>query len=195
MASTTPPPPKKSSGGPLILGAAILLLGVGVMYLVKRSSAPEPPPANTAPIAATTPEAPVFDAPPPPPPPPPEPSASADAGTEPKPIRRSGPAGCAGPCEGAEPPGLQGQLAAKAALARGCYERALRQNPTLQGRMRVNVRVGSNGSVCSANITQNELGDAGVASCVSQIFRSATFAAPQGGCVDAAVPLRFAPKG
>jgi hypothetical protein len=193
MASTTPPPPKKSSGGPLILGAAILLLGVGVMYLVKRSGAPEPAPS--ARVAATTAEAPVFDAPPPPPPPPPEPIASADAGTDVKPTRRSGPTGCAGPCEGAEPPGLQGQLAAKAALARGCYERALRQNPTLQGRMRVSLRVAPNGSVCNANVTQNELGDAGVASCVSQIFRSATFAAPQGGCVEAAVPLRFAPKG
>jgi hypothetical protein len=195
MASTTPPPPKKSSGGPLILGAALLLLGVGVMYLVKRSGAPEPAPVESAPVAATTSEEPVSDAPPPPPPPPPEPIASADAGTEVKPTRRSGPAGCAGPCEGAEPAGLQGQLAAKAGLARGCYERALRQNPTLQGRMRVTVRVAPNGSVCNANVTQNELGDAGVASCVSQIFRSATFAAPQVGCVEAAVPLRFSPKG
>ena len=195
MASTTPPPPKKSSAGPLILGAAILLLGVGVMYLVKRSGAPEPAPVEPTAVA-TAPEAPLLDAPPPPPPPPPEPSASVDAGTEDvKPTRRAGPAGCARPCEGAEPAGLQGQLAAKAALARGCYERALRQNPTLQGRMRVSLRVAPNGSVCNANVTQNELGDAGVASCVSQIFRSATFAAPQGGCVEAAVPLRFAPKG
>ncbi len=194
MASTTPPPPKKSSGGPLILGAALLLLGVGVMYLVKRSG-DEPAPVESAPVAATPPEAPLPDAPPPPPPPPPEPSASAEAVTEEVKPRRSGPAGCAGPCEGTEPPGLQGQLAAKAALARGCYERALRQNSTLQGRMRVSLRIAPNGSVCSASVSQNELGDAGVASCVSQIFRSATFAAPQGGCVDAAVPLRFAPKG
>lgn len=195
MASTTPPPPKHSGGGPLIAGAALLLLGVGFMYFRMRGSEPEaaPPPP---PPARTTAEAPVFEAPPPPPPPPPEPTASVDPGAEARPIKRTGgAAGCAGPCEGAEPPGLQGQLTAKAALARGCYERALRQNPTLQGRLRVSVRVGTNGNVCSANIAQNELGDPGVASCVVQIFRSATFAAPSGGCVEAQVPIRFAPKG
>jgi hypothetical protein len=172
MVSTTPPPPKKSGGGPLIAGAALLLLlGVGFMYFRSRATS-ETPPVDSAPTTAQS-EAPVFDTPPPPPPPPPEPTASVDAGTE-KPIKRvgGGPAGCAGPCEGSEPPGLQGQLAAKAGLARGCYERALRQNPTLQGRLRVSVRVGTNGAVCSANIAQNELGDPGVASCVAQIFRS-----------------------
>jgi hypothetical protein len=193
MASTTPPPPKKRGGGPLIAGAALLLLGVSIIYYRSRTAEPQAPPVAAPP--ATSAEAQVFDTPPPPPPPPPAPTASVDAGPD-KPIRRAGgPAGCAGPCEGSEPPGLQGQLAAKAGLARGCYERALRQNPTLAGRLLVAVKVGTTGSVCSASIAQNELGDPGVASCVAQIFRSATFAAPQGGCVDAQVPIKFSPKG
>lgn len=169
----------------------MLLLGAGLIYFRSRE-APEPTATTAAPAVSSA--EPVFEAPPPPPPPPPEPTASADPILE-KPIKRGGQVGCAGPCEGSEPPGFQGQLAAKATLARGCYERALRQNPTLQGRMRVSVRVGTTGAVCSAAVSQNELGDAGVASCVAQIFRSATFSAPQGGCIEAQVPIKFAPKG
>lgn len=60
--------------------------------------------------------------------------------------------------------------------------------------MSVSLRIASNGTVCSANVTSNEIGDPGVTSCVVQMFRSATFAAPQGGCVDVVVPLRFEPK-
>jgi hypothetical protein len=180
--------------GPVIAGAAILLLGIGVMYFRSRATQSDESPVTTAPPAATAAETPVFDAPPPPPPPPPEPSASAEP-ADVKTVRRGPPAGCAGPCEGAEPPGLQGQLAAKAGLSRRCYERALMHNPTLQGRMMVSLRVGPNGVVCHANVTQNELGDAGVASCVAQIFRSSSFVAPQGGCVEAQVPIKFSPKG
>jgi hypothetical protein len=61
--------------------------------------------------------------------------------------------------------------------------------------MKVAVRVGATGGVCSANVIQNELGDPGVASCVAQIFRSASFAPPSGGCVEAQVPIKFAPQG
>lgn len=194
MASTTPPPPTKSVAGPVIAGAAILLLGIGVMYFRSRATEDDAPPAAPAAPAVTTAETPVFEAPPPPPPPPPEPSASAEP-ADVKSARRGPPAGCGGPCEGSEPPGLQGQLAAKAGLSRRCYERALLHNPSLQGRMMVSLRVGPNGVVCHANVTQNDLGDAGVASCVAQIFRSSSFAAPQGGCVEAQVPIRFSPKG
>jgi hypothetical protein len=175
----------------LIAGAAVLLLAAGFMYLRSRGNDGDTP-VTTAP-AVTTAETPVFKAPPPPPPPPPEPSAS--AAPEVKSGKRATPAGCGGPCEGREPPGLQGQLAGQAGLSRRCYERALLHNPTLQGRMMVSLRIGPNGAVCHANVTQNELGDAGVASCVAQIFRSSTFAAPQGGCVEAQVPIKFSPKG
>jgi TonB family protein len=84
-------------------------------------------------------------------------------------------------------------LAGRGAQARSCYERALRTNTMLQGRMVVSLRIGPSGSVCSANVTQNEL-DPGVGNCVAQMFRTTSFPAPKGGCVDASVPLRFEPK-
>jgi len=167
----------------------LLMGGLIVWKLGGDDDKPTPPPP---PVAAVAPPV-LEEAPPPPPPlePPKDPVA------EPKQaIKRvvAGSGGCAGECKGTEPGGLRGQLSGKAAQARGCYERALRQNALLQGRMKVAVRIGPNGSVCSANVTQNEVGDPGVGTCVVQIFRTATFPAPQGGCVDAEVPLRFEPK-
>jgi TonB family protein len=171
----------------------MLLLMGGLIYW-KLSGDEETTPPPPPPVATTT--APkVFDEPPPPPPPPDEPEADAGA---PKQTKRGGVAstggGCGGPCNGQASGTLKAQLGAKASQARACYERALRQNAHLQGRMRLSVRIGPAGNVCSASITSSELGDPGVASCVVQIFRSSSFAAPQGGCVDAEVPMRFEPK-
>jgi hypothetical protein len=192
MTSTTPPPPKHGGSGPLIVAALVMLLLMGGLIYWKTSQNNSPPPP--APSVATTATTPVFDEPPPPPPPPEEPK---DAGAEAKPSKRvasTAPGGCAGECKGEVPANMRAMLAAKGGQARGCYERALRQNNMLQGRLRVSLRIAPNGSVCSANVTSNELGDPGVASCVLQMFRSSTFPSPQGGCVDAEVPLRFEPK-
>lgn len=193
MSSTTPPPPKHGGSGPFIIAAVVMLLLMGGLIYWKVTSddgAAAPPP----PVATIT-TTPVFDEPPPPPPPPEEP---VDAGVKkepaPKRVVSSTGGGCAGECTGQVPGVLRAQLGAKAAQARPCYERALRQNAHLQGRMKVALRVGPNGNICSANVTMNEVGDPGIATCVVQMFRSSTFAAPQDGCVDVEVPLRFEPK-
>jgi hypothetical protein len=194
MASTIPPPPKQGGSGPFIIAAVVMLLLMGGLIYWKMSgdgSRPMPP----TPVAVAT--APMLDDPPPPPPPE---EAPLDAGTQPKQATKknlSGGAavgGCGGECKGDASGTLRAQLAAKGAQGRGCYERALRQNAQLQGRMRVAVRISGTGSVCRANVTLNEIGDSAIATCVTQIFRSSTFAPPQGGCVDAEVPLRFEPK-
>lgn len=173
-----------------------MLLLTGGLIFWKVTSDDEPKPAPPPPVTTTT--APrVFEEPPPPPPPPPPPQEETpDAGTpEKQPVKRpSGGGGCAGDCTGQATSQLQAQLRARGAQARPCYERALRQNDHLQGRMQINLRIGPNGNVCSANVGLNEIGDTGVATCVLQMFRSSTFPAPQGGCVDVVVPLRFEPK-
>jgi hypothetical protein len=168
----------------------MLLLMGGLIYWKVSGNDPKPP-APPPPVVSA---APVFDEPPPPPPPIEEPK---DAGVAPKQVGKrlvSSSGGCSGECKGEAPGNLRATLSAKGAQARGCYERALRQNNMLQGRIKIGLRIGPNGSVCSANVTSNELGDPGVASCVLQMFRSSTFPSPQGGCVDAEVPLKFEPK-
>ena len=191
MTSTPPPPPKHGGSGPFIAAAVVMLLLMGglIDWKFGGTEAPKPAPTQTPVAAAPLPP----DEPPPPPPPPEEPK---DAGVEQKQVKKavsSTGGGCAGTCSGEEPSSLRAVLAGRAAQARRCYERALMQNNMLQGRMQISVRIGPNGSVCSANLTQNEL-DPGVGNCVLGIFRSTTFPAPKGGCVDASVPLRFEPK-
>lgn len=194
MSTSIPPPPKHGGSGPFILAAVAMLLLMGGLIYWKLSGDEATPPPPPPPVTTTAPK--VFEEPPPPPPPPEEPVV--DAGTPEKPTKKnvvsSSPGGCTATCTGSATGTLTSQLGAKAAQARPCYERALRQNAHLQGRMRVAVKIGPNGNVCSANVESNEIGDTGVATCVVQMFRSSTFAAPQGGCVDVVVPLRFEPK-
>jgi hypothetical protein len=64
----------------------------------------------------------------------------------------------------------------------------------LAGRMTVQVKVSPSGSVCSVGVTENTIGDPSVTTCVQQIFRSGGYAKPEGGCVTAAVPIKFEPK-
>lgn len=195
MASdTTPPPPKTSGTGYVAVGIG-MLIAMGGLIFWKVSGEKDPGPEKVPEPAKVEKKAPVFNDPPPPPPPIEE---VKDAEPEqPKKIVKSGgsaPNSCSGPCEGTATGQLQSALRAKGGQARGCYERALRLNPTLEGRIMVAARLGSQGQVCSANVTQNSLGDATVASCISQMFRSGKFPAPKGGCVDVQVPLNFVAK-
>jgi hypothetical protein len=56
------------------------------------------------------------------------------------------------------------------------------------------VRVGPGGQVCSARVVSDGLHDPGVTNCVVNKFAGATLPAPQGGCAEVNVPLRFMPK-
>ena len=190
MVSTTPPPPKGGSGGFIAAAIVMLLLMGGLIYWKlrggeepKQATPPPPPPSATQ--AA-------LEEPPPPPPK----LVEEDAGKAPQKtvVRKGGGSfGCGGDCSGPSPQ-LQAALRGKAGQARGCYERALRQNNLLQGRVVVSVRIGPQGQVCNANIVQNALADPSVAGCVVQMFRAGSFPAPQGGCAEANVPMNFIPK-
>ncbi len=188
-------PPKHGGNGAFVAAAAVMLLLMGGLIWWKVGGKDPVPPA--APLKTASAEPQSLEAPPPPPPPP---VVTVDAGKQQEQRgtkvggKWTGPSGCAGDCTGTAPPGLKSALGAKAGQARGCYERALRQNPMLQGRIVIGVRVGEKGQVCSAGISSNGTGDPGVASCVLGMFRSASFPAPNGGCVDVNVPMNFVPK-
>jgi hypothetical protein len=63
---------------------------------------------------------------------------------------------------------------------RHCYEQGLRTRPELQGRVTVKFAIGTTGSVVTAVVAQNELGDAQVAQCISAATRRWQFPAPEG---------------
>lgn len=170
---------------------ALIMGGLLWWKLAAGKSADAAAAAAPAPIA-TAPA--LNEAPPPPPPPAPEAKPAADRASAPKSTGAMALGGCAGACTGSATAELTSALRVKAGAARSCYERALRQNAMLQGRMTVGLRVGATGRVCSASIVSNSLGDPGVASCVAGLMRSGSLPAPTGGCVDVQVPMNFVGK-
>ena len=90
------------------------------------------------------------------------------------------------------PAALQAAVTRYRGQVRQCYERALKQNNMLQGRVTVTVSIGGNGRVESANASGN-LGSA-VNSCVSAAARTWQLVAPTGGtCATARVPFNMTP--
>lgn len=193
MAETTPPPPKSGSG-PIIIAAVLMLLLIGGLIVWKVTSSGEAPKEKT-PVAVATTAEPVLDSPPPPPPPPPPPEESAkpeDKG--PKKVGSTGPNPCSQVCSGSPSAALSSALSGRAGQSRSCYEKALSSNATLEGTLTIGVKVGAGGQVCSARVVADGLHDPGVSNCVVNRFMGATFPAPEGGCAEVNVPLRFMPK-
>ncbi len=188
--SSAPPPPR-SGGGIYILAVILLLLGIGGLVFWKLKGGNEatvtpPVPAPTVTTQNT------FVEPPPPPPPIVDEPAHPDGGAR---IATSGNGPCAASkCTGSSNNAIVSALNARAGAARPCYERALRVNSALQGKLTVNVRIDPQGNVCNASVLEDAIHSIEVSNCVMGMFRSAKFPPPTGGCVDAKVPLSFVPR-
>jgi hypothetical protein len=193
MAETTPPPPKSGGSGPIIIAAVLMLLLIGGLIVWKVTGSSETPKTAT-PVVSNTGTAPVLDEPPPPPPPPPVEEDAGKPDEKPKAKVASGPNPCSKVCEGTASAALQSALSGRAGQSRSCYEKALSSNATLEGTLTIGVKVGPGGQVCGARVVSDGLHDPGVANCVVNRFLSSTFPAPQGGCAEVNVPLRFMPK-
>ncbi len=83
---------------------------------------------------------------------------------------------------------IRGQLGG----IRSCYERALRNNPTLAGRLEVRFTIGPAGRVTSASSSGLSAAPE-VGSCVASRIRGLVFPQPEGGSVDFSFPFTFAP--
>jgi len=97
-------------------------------------------------------------------------------------------------CTGTPSPKLVEAISVRVARSRSCYEELLRAVPRAQGRMLVAIRVGPTGELASAEVLQDEIGERELSSCVISSIRGAPLPAPESGCVDINVPLRFQPK-
>ena len=170
----------------------MLLLMGGLLWWNFRPKTEEPK-AHLPPPPPTTPRT-DEEAPPPPPPIEPDAGKKTDTPVKKKVVATGGGGGCAAACNGTPGAALQGALGSAAGSVRACYEKALLANPMLQGKMTVAVKVGPTGSVCSANIASDTLGDARVTGCVLNKFRGSNFPPPAGGCADVRVPINFTPK-
>jgi outer membrane biosynthesis protein TonB len=190
--SLMPKKSKSSSGGFVAAAVVMLLLMGGLIFWKMRQNVPAPVlAAQSAPVE--TQQAPELEAPPPPPPPVEELDAGKDQKLD-RTAKRAAPSGCDANCNGSASAQLRSALAGRGGQARGCYERVLRNNTGIEGRLLVSVTVGTQGQVCSARVTDQGLGDPAVANCVQRMFLSGTFPPPSGGCVNVDVPLNFVQK-
>jgi len=188
IAPSSRPPP--TSGGAIYVVVVIALIAAifGLVYW-KLGGANEAPTAHPPPVATT----PATLAEPPPPPPPIEEAVPVvDSGTR---VATTNYSPCAVPkCSGSSNNAMASALSARAGSARPCYERALRVNSNLQGKLMLTVRVDPQGNVCSASISQDAIHSPEVSNCVTGMFRSAKFPPPTGGCIDVNLPLSFSPR-
>ncbi|MCC6528443.1 MAG: AgmX/PglI C-terminal domain-containing protein [Polyangiaceae bacterium] len=85
-------------------------------------------------------------------------------------------------------------MRSQAGLARGCYQKALRDDAAPTGTLTVAVSVGADGSVCGTSIVSDTVGSSAIASCVLGKFQGRTYPRPTSGCVVLQVPIAFAAK-
>lgn len=78
---------------------------------------------------------------------------------------------------------------------RSCYERALRNNPTLSGRVTVRFTIGTTGRVTGSPSADGLDSNPEVGSCISGIIRRLVFPSPDGGSVTFSFPFNFSPGG
>lgn len=205
--SSLPPPPTKGNSGAMVVVALVLLLASGGLLYWKATQ--EEPTAELQTASAVAPPqavpaapSPVLNTAPPPPPPPPaeEATPSGPGAAE----TASGAAGsavgaapvsaCEAVCNGTPPAALQSALASRARQARACYQNALRQDATLQGKLLIGVKISKLGSACAVSVQENTLGNPSVVNCVLGKFQGGGYPKPEGGCANTQVPINFVSK-
>jgi hypothetical protein len=194
MSTSVVPPPAGGNGKYI---AVVVVLGALVAILLFKTCGgekpvPVPPVASVAIVPSAGPVLRIDDIPLPVD----VPDAAVEQVKHPT-STNNGMAGCdAKSCRGGTTPDLESALAFRAKQAHRCYDTALAQDNSLQGKVSISVRIAPNGNVCSAGVASNDMASAGVGQCVANMFRqSGHFPIPKGGCVDANVPISFVPGG
>lgn len=94
---------------------------------------------------------------------------------------------------------LDGESVAKVVRARlrsiqDCYEKELKRDASLQGKIEIEFTIGSGGEVDDARISANKMGSAAVGDCIVSRVRRWRFPAPSGGRVTVNYPFIFTPS-
>lgn len=78
--------------------------------------------------------------------------------------------------------------------AQDCYERALKQDPSLAGRVTLNLIIDTDGTVARANAIGETLMSERVNNCLEGLSSEWTFPRPEGGRAEVNKPFSFSPK-
>lgn len=77
----------------------------------------------------------------------------------------------------------------------GCYEKELKRNPSLKGKVMVRFNIRPNGRTGEIEIEENTLGSDAVASCIRTVVRGWVFPFKPDDDVPVAYPFVFTPAG
>jgi len=88
---------------------------------------------------------------------------------------------------------LAGFVRARKSAIQACYERELKRNPSLKGRVVVRFTITTQGSTTDIEIEENSLGNDAVASCIRTVIRGWRFPFKPDSEVPVAYPFVFAP--
>ncbi|MBC7793472.1 MAG: TonB family protein [Clostridia bacterium] len=75
-----------------------------------------------------------------------------------------------------------------------CYERELKRDATLQGKIEIEFTIGQGGDVDEARVSSNKMGSAEVGDCIVSRVRRWKFPQPKGGSVTVNYPFIFTPS-
>ncbi|MFT3926228.1 MAG: AgmX/PglI C-terminal domain-containing protein [Myxococcales bacterium] len=191
--SLAPPPPSQGGGTAKYLIALLLLLGggLGVYFATRPPEAPPPPPPPPVKNAdrSTALDNNVMAIPED------EPDAAAPV-AEQQPVKKprvaaGDPWECAGDVA---PKDITKILNESQSAIRSCYERQLRNDNALQGDLKLQVKIGTDGAVASTRV-RGSLNDKTVRECIQSIAKRWSFPAPTGGpCAVFDAPYNFMPK-
>lgn len=200
MTTTSPPPPTRGTARYLALAAVLLLLGGGILWWLAGSGddgagteaeAPSEPDGGTkAPqpqLGASELLLPddIPDAGPG------EDETDEEPAAQQRTVRRARSWDCTGDIDRAAAARVISQNRRQ---VRACYERALKQNNMLQGKLNVEVRIAASGKVDGVRFS-GSLRDPEVRSCVRRLTRSWQFPAPGGRrCAVVSVPFDLTPR-
>jgi TonB family protein len=83
------------------------------------------------------------------------------------------------------------EVRARLGAIKACYDRALKRNPNLSGKVKIRWTITAAGTVAAVEIEEDSMGDAEVSSCIRGLVSRWRFPAPSGGSVDVVYPFVF----
>jgi hypothetical protein len=83
------------------------------------------------------------------------------------------------------------EVRARMGAIKACYERALKRNPKLSGKISMRWTITPAGTVQGVDVDSDTMGDSEVANCIKALIARWRFPAPQGGAVEVNFPFVF----
>jgi hypothetical protein len=83
------------------------------------------------------------------------------------------------------------EVKARLSAIKTCYERALKRNPNLGGKITIHWTITAAGTVQGVDVENDSLGDSEVANCIKGLVARWRFPAPSGGAVEVSYPFVF----